>query len=88
MSHAWITQLKCATHCFRCAEKLAPDSPRILSAYDHEAICMDCKHKEEARPDYEEVSQNVAAQCLLDSESGVGDPKGYCYHHFYPFHCT
>jgi hypothetical protein len=62
--------------------------PRILSVYDHEAICMDCKEAEEKRDDYEGMSKQTIGQCLNDSELRMNDPQGYCYHHFYPFTCN
>lgn len=83
----WQEELSCATRCFRCTRNLAPSDPRILSVYDHKAICMSCKDEEETRPDYQDVSKQIAEQCLMHSESGAGDPRGYCYHHFYPYHC-
>ena len=60
---------------------------RILSVYDHEPICLDCKAAEEQRPDYESVSKEAIGQCLADTELAYGDPGGYCFHHFYPFTC-
>lgn len=87
MTKPWLEELTCTTHCSRCNEKLDSKDLRILSVYDHRAICMTCKKIEEAEPDYQEVSMQVAEQCLIHAESGVGDPRGYCYHHFYPFRC-
>jgi hypothetical protein len=87
MTITWQEELICATQCARCNIKLAAVDLRILSVYDHEAVCMDCKRAEESRPDFQEVSMQVAEQCLIHSESGKGDPKGYCYHHFYPYKC-
>lgn len=87
MMEPWREELTCATHCFRCSQGLAPSDLRILSVYDHRAICMACKKLEEAQPDYQEVSMQVAEECLIHSESGAGDPRGYCYHHFYPYSC-
>jgi hypothetical protein len=66
---------------------MKPDELRILSVYDHEAICMECKKEEEKRPDYEKVSRETIGQCMIDTEIQWGDPEGYCYHHFYPFRC-
>jgi hypothetical protein len=66
---------------------MRPDAPRILSVYDHQALCSDCKRKEEGRSDYEETFKNTIGQCLEDTEILQGDPGGYCYHHFYPYKC-
>jgi hypothetical protein len=66
---------------------MAPEDPRILSVYDHEAICMDCKKKEEQRPDYAEMSKETIGQCIVDTELQWGDPKGFCFHHFYSYTC-
>jgi hypothetical protein len=87
MQDVWAEKLACAIQCHRCDRQLAPTDPRILSVYDHEAICTACKGKEEKRDDYEEVSKQAIGQCLIDTEMQWGDPQGYCYHHFYPFTC-
>jgi hypothetical protein len=87
MAESWKEKLSCATACHRCNRKLNPKDPRILSVFDHEAICMPCKREEEKRPDYEEVSKEAIGVCLADVEIAYGDPGGYCYHHFYPFTC-
>jgi hypothetical protein len=83
----WAEKLSCALSCQRCNRDLTPEEPRILSVYDHEAICMACKKKEEKRPDYEEMAKRTIGQCLIDTEIQWGDPEGYCYHHFYTFTC-
>jgi hypothetical protein len=57
MEDVWAEKLTCATHCHRCSQNLGPKEQRILSVYDHEAICMDCKNDEENRPDYEDISK-------------------------------
>jgi len=87
MQDAWAEKLSCAVQCHRCDRQLAPADPRILSVYDHEAICTACKDEEEKRDDYEAVSKQTIGQCLIDTEMEWGDPQGYCYHHFYPFTC-
>ena len=87
MEKKWRDTLACATQCGRCDKKLATDDKRILSVYDHKAICMACKAEEEARPDYEEVSKKMIGTCMIETEVMYGDPGGYCYHHFYPFTC-
>jgi hypothetical protein len=79
--------LCCETHCPRCNKELNPDQQRILSVYDHKAICMECKKEEEQRPDYGEVSKKMIGQCMIDTELRYSDPGAYCYHHFYPFTC-
>ncbi len=87
MKDKWVEKLECAIVCHRCNGKMEPTDPRILSVYDHQAICMTCKKEEEQRPDYEKVSRNTIDQCLIDTELQYGDPAGYCYHHFYPYTC-
>ena len=87
MQDAWVEKLSCAIQCQRCDRQLAPTDPRILSVYDHEAICTACKDEEEKRDDYEEISKQTIGQCLIDTEMQWGDTQGYCYHHFYPFTC-
>lgn len=87
MNEPWKEELICAIQCQRCNTLLKKEDPRILSVYDHKAICMHCKREEESRPDFPEVCMRVAEQCLLHTESGHGDPRGYCYHHFYPYRC-
>ena len=47
MADAWAEKLSCAIQCHRCDRQLAPTDPRILSVYDHEAICTACKDDEE-----------------------------------------
>ncbi len=85
MERDWFEELICVIRCPRCDKGLGASDPRILSVYDHQAICMECKRKEEKQADYKEVSMQVAEYCLIHSESGKGDPRGYCYHHFYPY---
>ncbi|MGB5746467.1 MAG: hypothetical protein WBM69_05770 [Desulfobacterales bacterium] len=87
MQDAWAEKLSCAVQCHRCDRQLVPTDPRILSVYDHEAICTACKDEEEKRDDYGDVSKQTIGQCLIDTEIQWGDPQGYCYHHFYPFTC-
>ena len=87
MPSDWVEKLSCAVNCYRCDRKLDPDDLRILSVYDHQAICMVCKAEEEKRSDYEEVSKQTIGQCLIDTEIQYSDPQGYCFHHFYPFTC-
>ena len=83
MKEEWEEKILCATQCSRCHGGL---DRRILSVYDHQVICMECK-KEEERPDYDEVSKNMIRQCMVDTERQYGDPGGFCYHHFYPYTC-
>ena len=87
MSDAWENELSCAVGCSGCDKALSANDKRILSVYDHKAICLDCKKKEEAKPDYEEVSKNMIDSCLAETEMQFGDPNGYCFYHFYPFTC-
>ncbi|NNG00703.1 MAG: hypothetical protein HKM93_15060 [Desulfobacteraceae bacterium] len=87
MASNWEEKISCATKCARCEDGLTRDTLRILSVYDHEAICLPCKKKEEQRPDYESVSKQMISRCMIETEVMYGDPGGYCYHHFYPFTC-
>lgn len=87
MTDLWKEKIICAIRCPRCEKELAPDDERILSVYDHEAICMDCKKEEEGRSDYEDVSKQMIGQCLIETELAYSDPGGYCFHHFYPYKC-
>jgi len=87
MTADWKEKVMCAIECQRCHKSLKANDERILSCYDHEAICMECKEAEETRPDYEEVTKNMIAQCTVDIEMAQGDPGSYCYCHFYPYKC-
>lgn len=87
MKDNWEECVACAKNCGRCDKPLKPEDQRILSVYDHKAICMDCKHEEEKRPDYKKKSTSVIGQCMIETEVLYGDPKNYCYHHFYPYTC-
>jgi len=87
MQDDWTEKLSCAIQCHRCDEKMDSKDPRILSVYDHQAICMACKKEEEQRPDYEKISKNTIGQCMIDTELQYSDPAGFCYHHFYPYTC-
>ena len=87
MKDVWMEKLSCAKACSRCGKDLGPKDLRILSVYDHEAICMGCKRDEEKRADYEEASKKTITQCMAETEILYSDPGGYCYSHFYPFQC-
>lgn len=87
MTDKWKRELSCATQCTRCNKALDKSDKRILSVYDHNSICMECKREEEKRDDYEDVSRKTIGQCMADTEIKWGDPNGYCYHHFYPYKC-
>ncbi len=87
MEKNWANKLSCASHCHRCQKPLQGTSQRILSVYNHEAICMDCKKIEEKLPDYEDVSKSMIAACLKETNKPYGDPASYCFHHFCPFKC-
>jgi len=54
------------------AKKLGPQEQRILSVYDDEPICLDCKKREEGRSDYGEVSRKMIGQCMADVEQRWG----------------
>ena len=87
MAVEWEKKLVCATKCSRCERRLTPEDQRILSAYDHEPICVACKADEEKRPDYKTTSETMVKQCMVDVELMQSDPGGYCFHHFYPYTC-
>ena len=87
MSDAWENTLSCAVRCQRCNRPLGPGDQRILSVYDHQAVCMNCKHAEEERTDYPETARAMVGQCMMETEVLYGDPGGYCFHHFYPYKC-
>jgi hypothetical protein len=87
MPDDWEEKITCAIECPRCHRELTPADERILSVYNHEAICMACKRAEEKSRDYEKVSKKMIDECLLDTENRWADPAGYCYHHFYPYKC-
>jgi hypothetical protein len=87
MEATWEKNLACTLACSRCNRGLGPDDQRILSVYDHAAICLECKKREEAQPDYEQTSRNMVGQCLMDVELSQSDPGGFCYFHFYPYTC-
>jgi hypothetical protein len=85
MEVKWGEKLKKATECGRCKRALGSGEQRILSVYDDEVLCSECKKAEEHRSNYEEVSRKMVGQCLADVELFQGDPGGYCFHHFYPY---
>ena len=87
MSDEWQEKLSCAIACSRCEKGLKKSDLRILSVYDHEPICLECKKEEETRPDYQETSKETIGNLMAETEVLYGDPGGYCYHHFYPFKC-
>ena len=87
MKDAWEERVSCATVCAACGETLGRKDQRILSVYDHQVICLDCKQKEEEKPDYQDVSKAMIGACMADTEIQYSDPGGYCFHHFYPYTC-
>jgi hypothetical protein len=87
MAVNWEEKLACATECAKCRKSLGSGDERILSVYGHEAICGECKRKEEQRSDYKETSETMVKQCMVDVELMQSDPGGYCFHHFYPYTC-
>jgi hypothetical protein len=84
----WEKQLSCAEECSRCNKSLETKDRRILSITDHQPICADCKKEEEKRPDYEDASRQMMAQCIAETNKPYGDPASYCFHHFCPFKCS
>jgi hypothetical protein len=87
MAVEWEKKLACITECSRCKKSLDHKDQRILSVYDHEAICMQCKTGEEQRADYKETPKTMVRECMVDVELMRSDPGGYCFHHFYPYTC-
>lgn len=83
----WEKELSCAEQCSRCNTPLKAKDRRILSVFDHLPICEACKTEEEKRPDYEDASRKMMAECLEQTGRPYGDPAGYCFHHFCPFKC-
>jgi hypothetical protein len=83
----WEKELSCASSCQHCGAALGTRSDRILSVFNHEPICMDCKRAEEKRLDYPDQSRQMIADCLSATGKPYGDPAGYCFHHFCPFKC-
>ena len=79
MQDDWTEKLSCAISCHRCEEKMDQKDPRILSVYDHEAICMACKKEEEQRPDAEDHRcrrQSDRARRRADNTSQQANRKG------------
>ncbi len=83
----WEKQLACAEQCHRCHKSLTVKDRRFLSVIDHQPICATCKREEEKRPDYEDASRQMMAQCMDQTGRPYGDPASYCFHHFCPFKC-
>ena len=46
MEEKWEKQLACAEVCQRCSATLGKKDKRLLSVYDHQPICMDCKRED------------------------------------------
>jgi hypothetical protein len=87
MQEKWEKQLSCASSCQRCGSAFGQKDERVLSVFDHQPICMKCKQTEEKRPDYEDRSKQMLADCIGATGKPYGDPAGYCFHHFCPFKC-
>ena len=45
MKADWEARISRATRCHRCNKKLDLEHERILSVYDDQAICMECKKR-------------------------------------------
>ena len=87
MEENWEKELSCASQCNRCGGQIENKTQRILSVYNHQPICMACKIEEEKRPDYEDTSRLMIAECMEATGKPYGDPASYCFHHFCPFKC-
>ena len=60
------------THCDRCHKPL--DGGRIMSMYNNDCICWDCKEREMAREDYQQA-RDAEAQAVRNGNrnfSGIG----------------
>ncbi|MGD8343770.1 MAG: hypothetical protein PVF71_01355 [Desulfobacterales bacterium] len=84
----WEKQLSCAQKCNRCGKSLSNKERRILSIFDHQPICLDCKKEEEKKSDYEDASRQMMAECTQQAGRPYGDTASYCFHHFVPFKCS
>ena len=87
MEENWEKQLACAEVCQRCNTPLGKKDKRLLSVYDHQPICMDCKSAEEKRLDYEDTTRAMISTCMETENRPYGNPASYCFHHFCPFKC-
>ena len=88
MKDTWENAISCAVACARCDKSMSSKDKRILSIIDHQPICMECKKREENRPDYEETSKKMIGSCMAETEQMYGDPGGYSFYHFYPYTCS
>jgi hypothetical protein len=63
------------TACARCAEEFA-GSGSIMSVFNTDQICLECKQKEEAHPDYEKARKAEAAAVSRGdyNYAGIGKP--------------
>ena len=62
------------THCDRCGCRL---QVRIMSTFNIDTICMDCKRKEEAHPSYEQARQEEEKALKRGNRNfrGIGLPR-------------
>ncbi len=56
-------------NCDRCGKDLS--GGRIMSMYNEDCICMECKEKETMRPDYKEVSRKDMDKSLRTYQINV-----------------
>jgi len=87
MEPNWEEQLACANQCQRCNKDLETRDRRILSVYDHQPICLECKDAEEKKADFEDMTKQMIASCLETTNRPYGNPTSYCFHHFCPYKC-
>ena len=87
MEENWKEQLACAVVCQHCNMPLGQKDKRLLSVYDHQPICMDCKREEEKKPDYEDRTREMISACMETENRPYGSPASYCFYHFCPFKC-
>ncbi len=61
------------THCDRCGNRLAS---RIMSVFNTDTICMDCKRREESHPLYERALKAEEEALLRGNRNfrGIGLP--------------
>ena len=61
------------TNCDRCGASLS-EKGRIMSMFNMDCICLDCKEAETKRPDYELARETESKECLKGNYNfrGIG----------------
>lgn len=67
-----VEELEMKTHCERCGAEFTEGS--IMSMFNTEIICMECKKAEMKHPDYEKAREAEWAECLKGNYNfeGIG----------------